>query len=239
MTAVPDNLTARERIDSIHQLLRERICLLEYTPLSVLRESQLAHEFGCSRTPVREAIKRLEFEGLVTSKNGVGTIVTEADFELLKDVYAMRLKIAKLIGDMGVEVVPEEVVSGLQELLTQAQRLSLLVPPPMDPPTSSQIAPPIISLPDQVLVLARINHQLHGLVCQVINNAALRQMYDLYYYQTSRVWYQQMPKFWASEVAALEDELTELIAAAQRHDVTALGHIKHNYIARVIGLLRG
>lgn len=228
---VPDNLTARERIDSIHHLLRERICLLEYAPLSVLRESHLADEFGCSRTPVREAIKRLEFEGLVTSKNGVGTLVTEANFEALKDVYAMRLKIAELIGDMGVEVVPEEVVSGLKELLAQAQRLSLLVSPP--------ILPPINPESDQVLVLARINHQLHGLVCQIINNTALRQLYDLYYYQTSRVWYQQMPKFWASEVVSLEEELTELISAAQRHDVIALGQIKHNYIARVIGLLQG
>jgi DNA-binding GntR family transcriptional regulator len=231
MIVVPDNLTARERIDSIHHLLRERICLLEYAPLSVLRESHLADEFGCSRTPVREAIKRLEFEGLVTSKNGVGTLVTEANFEALKDVYAMRLKIAELIGDMGVEVVPEEVVSGLKELLAQAQRLSLLVSPP--------ILPPINPESDQVLVLARINHQLHGLVCQIINNTALRQLYDLYYYQTSRVWYQQMPKFWASEVVSLEEELTELISAAQRHDVIALGQIKHNYIARVIGLLQG
>jgi len=231
MIVVPDNLTARERIDSIHHLLRERICLLEYAPLSVLRESHLADEFGCSRTPVREAIKRLEFEGLVTSKNGVGTLVTEANFEALKDVYAMRLKIAELIGDMGVEVVPEEVVSGLKELLAQAQRLSLLVSPP--------ILPPINPESDQVLVLARINHQLHGLVCQIINNTALRQLYDLYYYQTSRVWYQQMPKFWASEVVSLEEELTELINAAQRHDVIALGQIKHNYIARVIGLLQG
>ncbi len=193
----------------------------------MLRESHLADEFGCSRTPVREAIKRLEFEGLVTSKNGVGTLVTEANFEALKDVYAMRLKIAELIGGMGVEVVAEEVISGLQELLAQAQRLSLLV---------DSVMPP---LPDQVLVLARINHQLHGLVCQVINNTALRQLYDLYYYQTSRVWYQQMPKFWASEVVSLENELIELVSAAQRHDVIALGHIKHNYIARVIGLLQG
>jgi DNA-binding GntR family transcriptional regulator len=223
MPAVPDNLTARERIDSIHHLLRERICLLEYAPLSVLRESHLADEFRCSRTPVREAIKRLQFEGLVTSKNGVGTIVTEADFESLKDVYAMRLKIAELIGDMGVEVVPEEVVSGLQELLIQAQRIVPLTAP----------------LPSQVLALARINHQLHGLVCKIISNTSLRQLYDLYYYQTSRVWYQQIPKFWASEVAALENELVELIAAAQRHDVIALGHIKHNYIVRVIGLLQG
>ena len=219
MTTVPDNLTARERIDTIHHLLRERICLLEYAPLSVLRESQLAHEFHCSRTPVREAIKRLEFEGLVTSKNGVGTIVTEANFELLQDVYAMRLAIAQLIGDMGVATVPKELVSGLHRLLAQAKIL----------PKET----------GQALVLAKINHQLHGLICEIISNTALLQLYDLYYYQTSRVWYQQMPKFWASEVEALEAELTELIVAAQHNDVMALGHIKRNYIARVIGLLQG
>lgn len=215
----PEQLTARQRIDSIHHILRERICLLQYVPLSVLREAQLADEFGCSRTPVREAIKRLEFEGLVTSKNGVGTIVTEANFELLKDVYAVRLKIAELIGGMGVTQVPQEVISGLQALLTRAKRLT---------PHS-----------DQALEVARINHQLHGLICQIIDNVALRQLYDLYYYQTSRVWYQQMPEFLESEVAAIVDELIELIAAAQRHDLVALGYIKRNYIARVIGLLQG
>ncbi|HCH33210.1 MAG TPA: GntR family transcriptional regulator [Oceanospirillaceae bacterium] len=215
----PEQLTARQRIDSIHHILRERICLLQYVPLSVLREAQLADEFGCSRTPVREAIKRLEFEGLVTSKNGVGTIVTEANFELLKDVYTVRLKIAELIGGMGVTQVPQEVISGLQALLTRAKRLT---------PHS-----------DQALEVARINHQLHGLICQIIDNVALRQLYDLYYYQTSRVWYQQMPEFLESEVAAIVDELVELIAAAQRHDLVALGYIKRNYIARVIGLLQG
>lgn len=219
MQTSPGQLTARQRIDSIHHLLRERICLLEYGPLSVLREAQLANEFGCSRTPVREAIKRLEFEGLVTSRNGVGTIVTEANFELLKDVYAVRLKIAELIGGMSLAQVPPTVISELQVLLTRAKQLS--------PQT------------DQVLEVARINHQLHGLICQIINNAALRKLYDLYYYQTSRVWYQQMPEFLDSEVAAIVDELTELVAAAQRNDLVALGYIKRNYIARVIGLLQG
>jgi DNA-binding GntR family transcriptional regulator len=218
MPTKPDELTAQQRIDSIHHLLRERICLLEYVPLSVLREAQLADEFGCSRTPVREAIKRLQFEGLVTSKNGVGTVVTAASFVLLKDVYAMRLKIAELIGPMGVTTVPLEVVSGLQRLLCQAEQLSTQSNPTLE--------------------IARINHKLHGLICQVIDNAALRQLYDLYYYQTSRVWYQQMPEFLSSEIGAIVDELTELIAAAKGHDLVALGYIKRNYIARVIRLLQ-
>ena len=213
-----DTLTARQRIDAIHCILRERICLLKYRPLSLLREAQLADEFGCSRTPVREAIKRLEFEGLVVSKNGVGTLVTEADFDKLRDVYDMRLKVAELIGSMAVSHVPADIIVGMQELLRAAKQLS----------------------PDheQALELAEINHCLHGFICRLISNQALQQLHDLYYHQTIRVWYQQMPNFWVSEVHAIVTELEQLIAAAKRHDLVALGYVKRNYIARAIGQLQ-
>ena len=213
-----ENLTARQRIDAIHRILRERICLLKYRPLVLLREGQLADEFGCSRTPVREAIKRLEFEGLVVSKNGVGTLVTEADFDKLRDVYDMRLKVAELIGTMGVSQVPADIIVGMRALLKAAKSLS----------------------PDheQAQELALINHQLHGFICRLISNQALQQLHDLYYHQTVRVWYQQIPNFWVSEVHALVTELEELIAAATHHDLVALGYVKRNYIARAIGHLQ-
>jgi DNA-binding GntR family transcriptional regulator len=214
----PDNLTARQRIDAIHHTLRERICLLKYRPLALLREAQLAEEFGCSRTPIREAIKRLEFEGLVVSKNGVGTLVTEAEFEPLQDVYEMRLKVAELIGSMGVPQVPADIIMGMQELLHEATQLS---------PEH-----------EQAMALAQINHRLHSFMCQLISNQALRQLYDLYYHQTIRIWYQQMPNFWVSEVHALVTELEQLITAAKRHDLVALGYVKRNFIARTIGCLQ-
>ncbi len=75
--------------ERIYSEVRDRICLLAYPPGTVLREGELALEFGVSRTPIREVLHRLSFDGLVAAKNGVGSIVTSLDYiseELAKRV---------------------------------------------------------------------------------------------------------------------------------------------------------
>jgi DNA-binding GntR family transcriptional regulator len=51
--------------DTVYRKLKERIVFLDYEPGQALREKDLMQEFGVSRTPVREALIRLEVEGLV------------------------------------------------------------------------------------------------------------------------------------------------------------------------------
>lgn len=211
-------VTKKERVDSIHSTLRERICLLSYPPGSLLREVQLAEEFHCSRTPIREAIKRLEFEGLAFSKNGVGTLVTEANYESLEDVYEMRLKVAELMGGMGQAHCTQTQLEQLKSLRGEADEL-----------IESEL---------NFELLAKINHNLHYVIGGLIKNKALLHLYHLYYFQTTRVWYQQMSEFWGDEIRALKDELDELISAVSRNDITAVGFIKRNYISRVNNLLK-
>ena len=67
---------ARERFERIYGIIRDRICLLEYAPGMRLGEEDLAKEFGVSRTPIRRVLSRLETEGLLESRHGVGTFVT-------------------------------------------------------------------------------------------------------------------------------------------------------------------
>lgn len=206
--------TPRQRIDGIYQVIRERICLMHYTPGTLLRETELADEFGLSRTPIRQVIKKLEFEGLVISKNGVGTLVTDIELEGLSDIYEMRLKAAELIGVMNPEHCEQSHLDQLIELRQQTESLN------------------------DVEEIARINHALHNLITSLIGNQALRSIYDLYYFQTTRVWYRLIPNLWQQEVTALQAEIDELIIAAKRHDVTAIGYIKRNFIARVLYLLQ-
>ena len=66
----------------------------------VLSEEQLALEFGVSRTPIRRVLSRLEAEGLVESRHGMGTVVTDPDLETLRQIYALRMRIAELIGEL-------------------------------------------------------------------------------------------------------------------------------------------
>ena len=49
-----------------YMIIKERLINCIYEPGSFLNEAQLAADLGCSRTPVREAISRLEFDNLVT-----------------------------------------------------------------------------------------------------------------------------------------------------------------------------
>src|SRR5262245_62524476 len=82
---------SRERFERLYATMRDRICLLEYKPLEHLSEEELAAEFNVSRTPIRRVLSRLEAEGLVESRHGVGTIVTKISFAALSQVYQLRM----------------------------------------------------------------------------------------------------------------------------------------------------
>jgi DNA-binding transcriptional regulator YhcF (GntR family) len=85
---------ARERFERIYGTIRDRICLLEYEPGTRLAEEDLAREFGVSRTPIRRVLSRLESEGLVESRHGVGTFVTDVDIDNLAQVFQLRMELA-------------------------------------------------------------------------------------------------------------------------------------------------
>jgi DNA-binding GntR family transcriptional regulator len=91
---------ARVRFETIYNEIRDRICLLRYPPGHTLGESELAREFGISRTPIRRVLQRLEYEGLVESRQGIGTIVTLIDLEELREIDALRMKLAEISGEM-------------------------------------------------------------------------------------------------------------------------------------------
>ena len=85
MSAV--SLTPRALYEEVAELLRERIFNRELAPGSWIDELKLAGAYGISRTPLREALKVLATEGLVTMKVRRGAYVTEVNEKDLTDVY--------------------------------------------------------------------------------------------------------------------------------------------------------
>jgi len=81
------SLTPRALYQEVAELLRQRIFNRELTPGSWIDELKLAEEYGISRTPLREALKVLATEGLVTMKLRRGAYVTEVSERDLTDVY--------------------------------------------------------------------------------------------------------------------------------------------------------
>lgn len=73
-----------------YELLLEAIDSGRLPPGSRLREVELAERFGISRTPVREALKRLEAQGLVSHEPHYGAVVATLDYNQTSDLYALR-----------------------------------------------------------------------------------------------------------------------------------------------------
>ncbi len=81
------SLAPRALYEEVAELLRQRIFSRELEPGSWIDELKLAEEYGISRTPLREALKVLAAEGLVTMKVRRGAYVTEVSDKDLADVY--------------------------------------------------------------------------------------------------------------------------------------------------------
>lgn len=81
------SLSPRALYEEVAELLRQRIFKRELEPGSWIDELKIADEYGISRTPLREALKVLAAEGLVTMKVRRGAYVTEVSVQDLADVY--------------------------------------------------------------------------------------------------------------------------------------------------------
>ena len=81
------SLAPRALYQEVAERLRQRIFARELEPGSWIDEMKLAQEYGISRTPLREALKVLAAEGLVTMKVRRGAYVTEVSEKDLSDVY--------------------------------------------------------------------------------------------------------------------------------------------------------
>ena len=111
MSAV--SLAPRALYEEVAELLRQRIFRRELEPGSWIDEVKLSQEYGISRTPLREALKVLAAEGLVTMKVRRGAYVTEVSEQDLAEVYHL---LALLESDAAAVVAERATDAELKEL---------------------------------------------------------------------------------------------------------------------------
>lgn len=94
--------------DVVFQALRQAIISGEFAPGERLMEIGLANKLGVSRTPVREAIRMLELEGLVVMIPRKGAEVARITEEDLKDALEVRLALEELSVELACERITDE-----------------------------------------------------------------------------------------------------------------------------------
>jgi DNA-binding FadR family transcriptional regulator len=122
----------------------------------------------------------------------------------------MRLKIAELIGE----------VSGHQPTTADLDQVTKLEKRARE-----------LSRTKNVEEYWRITHELHQIVTRTIGNSALRAVYDLFYYQTARIWFGYIQENWEEELGALQSELAEMLRVMRAGDIRGMGFVQRNYIA--------
>lgn len=148
--------------EKIFQKLRQDILDGRYKAGDSLVELKLAEEMGVSRTPVREAIRQLELEGLVSSIPNKGVFVEGITRQDIEDIYAIREYMEGLAARWAIERMDEE---SLKELETMCELMEFYT-------AKGDL--------DQV---GKLNSRFHDLIFQSTNSKPLMQILsDFQYY---------------------------------------------------------
>lgn len=116
------NVTMNEYLplrDVVFNTLRQAILRGELKPGERLMEIQLANKLGVSRTPIREALRKLELEGLVNMVPRKGAEVADITEKSLRDVLEVRKALEELSVQLACEKITEEEI---EELKRAAER---------------------------------------------------------------------------------------------------------------------
>lgn len=197
-------------VDQIYAQLRERICLLDIQPGERLPEEALAAEFGVSRTPIRQVLDRLEFERLVVQQPGAGASAAPVDMKSIRDVWALRLKVAELVGDFVRLPAPPGVMDELVEISRQLEG---------------------IRRSRDLRALGALYNRYHAAVLETFANETLRWIHDLLYHQTARVWMQFLPEMdLDAEIDLMAEEVDQTLDAMRGTSGAWLAEIRAKHM---------
>ncbi len=138
-----------------YTLVLEAIDIGTYKPGDRLVESELAERFGVSRTPIREALQRLETQSLLV-RDGRSLIVASLDHNQLAELYVVRAELEGLAARLAARHATEEEIRVLRDMVEADRRL--------------------IEQPD---AMSRANRRFHKQIHLASHNRYLVQQLDL------------------------------------------------------------
>ncbi|KRS14737.1 GntR family transcriptional regulator [Roseovarius atlanticus] len=197
--------------DAYHMIL-EAIDTGDYKPGDRLVESDLAERFGVSRTPIREALQRLETQSLLT-RDGRSLIVSSLDHNQLAELYVVRAELEGLAANLAARHAAPEEVRVLRDMVTDDRAL-------IDDPKA----------------MARANRRFHKQIHLASHNRFLVQQLDLVYRSMALMATTSLAALGRPEDALAEHDA--IVTAIETGDAEAAGealraHISKAFVTRL------
>ncbi|MEZ4590998.1 MAG: GntR family transcriptional regulator [Chloroflexota bacterium] len=156
----------RSLSEQAYEQIRQRIVTLSLAPSAVVDEGRLQEELGLGRTPIREALKRLELERLVSIIPRRGIFVTPINLTDLQRLYEMRLTLECLATQLAAE----------RGTAVHWQKMACVL---------NQVNAPGNISPEQLIA---IDDQCHRIIYQAADNQLLEQTLMALYPLSLRMW---------------------------------------------------
>ena len=195
-----------------YQLILRAIDVGTYRPGDRLVESELADRFGVSRTPIREALQRLETQSLL-ARDGRSLIVASLDHNQMAELYVVRSELEGLAARLAARHATEEEVRLMREFVEEDK---------------GRVGDPS--------ALSRTNRRFHRQVHLASHNRYLVQQLDLVYRSMALMTTTSLAAEGRSaraleEHAAVVDAISKSDADAAQKELK--GHISRAYEARL------
>jgi DNA-binding GntR family transcriptional regulator len=205
---LPAEEEAPSQAEAAYRQLRDKLIMLDIRPGEPINDGQLAAELGFSRTPVREAIKRLEVDHLVVSFPRRGTFATTVDFTELADVSEIR----ELLEPLAARRAATRASAAMRkELLGVADAIAGLAPHP----TESR-------------ELMRYDVTVHRLIYRAAANPHLEDTLIRYDNLATRIWCVVLDK--VPSVSGHITEHVDLLKAVAEGDADKAGELALHHV---------
>ena len=188
--------------------LRDEIVRGTFEPGEHLRLEDLAARFEVSTMPVREALRDLESEGLVTIYPHRGAVVTELTAEDIEDIYEIRATLEAMATRLSVPRMTEEIC---QELAGIVERMD------------GQLG--------HVAALVKLNHQFHSTLYAASGRRHLCDLNHTFRYRTQHYLHAYMDDL--GSMALAQEEHRAILDACRRRDTEEAASLVENHLTEV------
>lgn len=192
--------------EKAYQQIKRRIIMAKMPPGSVINETHLMEEFALGRTPIREAIKQLQTENLVTVTPRKGMFVADIAVTDLLQIFEVRVELESFATRLAAQRISEDELIDLQKLATAYQETDL----------SNKDA------------LIKLDGEFHSLLAKATHNKFLIKEIEYYYNLSLRIWYIALNSARPEDIDV--DAHIEIIEAIQAHEAEKAGKRMRKHI---------
>ena len=196
----------------VYDILKEMIADRRFAPGSSLNVERLTQELGVSRTPIWEAIRRLEQEGIVAHTPHKGVRLVALTRKMALELYEVRETMEAMAARLGAERATPEIIAQMAKILNE-QKL-------------------IVKREDDV-AYSRSDHDFHLLICQACGNELLKEILEGLRYKALPLAFKLSPHY--AEFLAFHKNI---LAAFRKHASKAAEKAMQRHNRRMLEIIR-